>query len=68
MLSLDGKTTSVLLTNVNGSQLIFGANNIADGDHQLGGAIASLPVEGMVAVDYFECVDPFPKSVPSIVC
>ena len=58
-LFLDGKTTEVVLNSTSlrvETSLIFGAEGMADDDHQLVGFVGGLPERGRVAVAHFECV------------
>ena len=60
-LILDGRNMNVPLNSTksaNRPSLIFSSDNMEDGDHQLYGELASLQVNGSLAVDYFECVAP----------
>ena len=55
-LMLDGKNTSAMLNatnSANDSSLIFRADDMEDVDHQLYGEVASLELNGILAVDYF---------------
>ena len=58
---LDVNSTIVSLNGTNfgdGSKLVWDADNLGDGDHQLNVVVNSLPQNGSVAVDYFEYVVP----------
>ena len=50
-----------------GSKLVWDADNLGDGDHQLNVVVNSLPQNGSVAVDYFEYVVPSLHFVTRIV-
>lgn len=61
----------MVLNNINfakESSLIFRADDMADGDHQLVGSIAMIIGDGRIAVDYFEYVGRLLRSVIRILC
>jgi len=49
----------------NVSSLVFGVEDLADGDHLYN--MYSQGTDARIAVDYFECVVPLLYSVPTIV-
>ena len=55
---LDVNSADVPLNGTNGPELIWGADNLGDGDHQLFMNVTSLQRNGTVAVYYFEYVVP----------
>ena len=58
---LDVNNTIVPLNGTNvddGPKLVWNADNLGDGDHQLWVVVNSLQQNGSVAVDYFEYVVP----------
>ena len=50
-----------------GPKLVWNADNVGDGDHQLLVYISSLPPDGIIAVDHFEYVLPLLHFVTRIV-
>jgi hypothetical protein len=63
---LDGNNTNVPLNGMSladGPTLVFRADNLRDGDHQLYVYVNSLQQNGDVAVNYFEYVARY--SIPS---
>ena len=66
---LDLNITTVLLTGTNfdgGPALIWSADNLGDGDHQLWVLVNSFEENGSLAVDYLEYVIPLPHFVTKI--
>ena len=58
---LDGSNANVSLNGTkldDGPTLVWRADNLGDGDHQLWVVVNSLQQNGSVAVDYFEYVVP----------
>ena len=56
---LDGSNANVSLNGTkfdDGPKLVWRADNLGDGDHQLWVVVNSLQQNGSVAVDYFEYV------------
>ena len=67
---LDAHDTNVALNGTNfesGPTLVWSADNLGDGDHQLYVYINSLQQNGSVAVDYFEYVLPLLHFITRIV-
>ena len=67
---LDLNSTVVSLNGTNfddGPKLVWHADNLGDGDHQLWVVVNSLQQNGSVAVDYFEYVVPLLHLVTGIV-
>ena len=67
---LDVNSTIVSLNGTNfddGPKLVWSADNLEDGDHQLWVVVGFLQQNGGVAVDYFEYVVPFLHFVKKIV-
>ena len=72
MFQLDGNFTKLSLNRTNFDDvptLVWSANNLADGDHQLQVAVTSAPLQRTwsVVVDYFEYVVPLLHFVMRIV-
>ena len=69
LFNLDVNNTIVSLNGTNfddGPTLVWSADNLGDGDHQLAMSIDSLEENGSVAVDYLEYVVPLPHFVTKI--
>ena len=67
---LDGNDANVVLNGTNfddGPALVWSADNLEDGDHQLYLVVGRLQQNGSVAVDYFEYVLPLLCFVTRIV-
>ena len=67
---LDASNTNLVLNSTNfddGPTLVWSADNLGDGDHQLYLSVSSLQQNGSVAVDYLEYVLPLLQSVPGVV-
>ena len=67
---LDGSSANVALNGTNvddGPKLVWSADNLGDGDHQLWVVINSLQQNGSLAVDYLEYVVPLLQLVTGIV-
>ena len=69
-LTLDGNVTDILLNITNpasGIMLMYYADNMEVGDHQLSGRLAAIR-EQHIGIDYFECVVPLFRFIPRTVC
>ena len=69
MFRLDGNGTNVVLNGTNsddGPTLVWSADNMGDGDHQLYMLVGPLQQNGSVAVDYLEYVLPSLHFVPEL--
>ena len=67
---LDVNSTDLPLNGTNladGPKLVWGVDNLGDGDHQVLVYVNSLQQNGIVAVDYFEYVLPLLHVVTRIV-
>ena len=72
-LTLDGNKTEISKnqTNIISVSLIYHADNIEDGDHQLSGSLvggSKLLSDLFLEINYFECVIPLLHSVPGTAC
>ena len=66
---LDGNQSFVESNSTNPlveSSVIFSAGDLADGDHQLFGNFILLALDGLVTLNYVECVVPLFHSAPRV--